>query len=75
MPCLFDDCAFGVYVNPTYGKQPDVIDGWYANGWTPSPGHDMVRDRSTWYRLEKIRERYAFNLSAGFAYLDMGFIQ
>lgn len=53
MPCLFDDCAFGVYTNPVYGKQPDVIEGWYANGWTPSPGHDMVRDSSTWPRLEK----------------------
>jgi hypothetical protein len=23
------------------------------HGWTPSPGHDMVRDPSTWPRLEK----------------------
>ncbi len=53
---LFDDCAFGSdekLKNPTYGRQPDVLKGWYANGWTPSPGHDMVRDRSTWPRLEK----------------------
>ena len=27
--------------------------GWYANGWTPSPGHGMVRDPKTWPRLEK----------------------
>jgi len=53
---LFDDCAFGSddkLKNPTYGKQPEVLEGWYANGWTPSPGHDMVRDPTTWPRLEK----------------------
>ena len=53
---LFDDCAFGSdekLKNPTYGRQPEVLDGWYANGWTPSPGHDMVRDKSTWPRLQK----------------------
>ena len=53
---FFDDCAFGsdeALENPTYGKQPDVLKGWYANGWTPSPGHDMVRDPSTWPRLER----------------------
>jgi len=53
---LFDDCAFGSdenLKNPTYGRQPEVLEGWYANGWTPSPGHDMVRDPKTWPRLEK----------------------
>ncbi len=52
---LFDDCAFGSddkLKNPTYGRQPDVLEGWYANGWTPSPGHDMVRDPTTWPRIE-----------------------
>jgi len=52
---LFDDCAFGSddsLRNPTYGRQPDVLEGWYANGWTPSPGHNMVRDPKTWPRLE-----------------------
>ncbi len=56
MPTLFDDCAFGSdekLKNPTYGKQPEVLEGWYANGWTPSPGHDMVRDPTTWPQLEK----------------------
>lgn len=56
MVCLFDDCAFGSdekLKDPWYGKQPDVITGWYANGWTPSPGHSMVRDPQTWPRLEK----------------------
>ena len=56
MFALFDDCAFGndeKLKNPWYGKQPEVLKGWYANGWTPSPGHSMVRDSSTWPRLEK----------------------
>jgi len=53
---LFDDCAFGSdenTKNPKYGQQPEVLKGWYANGWTASPGHDMVRDPETWPRLEK----------------------
>ena len=56
MPTLFDDCVFGndpKLRNPWCGKQPEVLKGWYANGWTPSPGHDMVRDPKTWPRLEK----------------------
>ncbi|MDA1044147.1 MAG: cellulase family glycosylhydrolase [Verrucomicrobia bacterium] len=53
---IFDDCVFGSddkLINPWYGKQPDILEGWYANGWTPSPGHDMVRDTHTWPRLER----------------------
>ena len=56
MPVFFDDCAFGSdpkLRNPWYGKQPEVLKGWYASGWTPSPGHDMVRDPKTWPRLER----------------------
>jgi hypothetical protein len=53
MPIFFDDCAFGPIIDPFYGRQPDVVEGWYANGWTPSPGHSMVRDTSTWSKLEK----------------------
>jgi hypothetical protein len=56
MLTLFDDCAFGsseALKNPRYEKQPDVVEGFYASGWTPSPGHDMVRDPETWPRLEK----------------------
>jgi hypothetical protein len=52
MPIFFDDCAFGVARDPVFGPQTELIEGWYANGWTPSPGHSMVRDRSTWPRLE-----------------------
>lgn len=53
---LFDDCHFASdekLKNPTYGRQPEMLKGWYANGWTPSPGHNMVRDPKTWPRLEK----------------------
>ena len=53
---LFDDCAFGSderTKNPSYGKQPEVLEGWYANGWTASPGHDMVLDPTAYPRLEK----------------------
>ncbi len=53
---FFDDCAFGndeKLKNPWYGQQPEVLIGWYANGWTPSPGHDIVRDSTTWPRLEQ----------------------
>ncbi len=53
MPTLFDDCVFGPITDPVYGKQPDVVEGWYANGWTPSPGHGMVRDRKQWPKLER----------------------
>lgn len=55
MFCFFDDCNFGSddkLDDPWYGKQPEVLDGWYANGWTPSPGHSMVRNPKTWGRLE-----------------------
>jgi hypothetical protein len=56
MFALFDDCVFGSdpkLTDPWYGQQPEVVRGWYASGWTPSPGHAMVRDPKTWPRLEK----------------------
>ncbi len=43
-PCFFDDCVFGSIVDPVFGKQPEVVKGWYANGWTPSPGHARAKD-------------------------------
>ena len=49
---LFDDCAFGTN-QPFPGKQPDVIPGQYANGWTPSPGHTRMQDRSAWPKLHR----------------------
>jgi hypothetical protein len=52
MPALFDDCAFGPMADPVFGPQPKVIPGWYGNGWTPSPGHAIVREPKAWPRLE-----------------------
>ncbi len=49
---LFDDCVFGPISDPVFGRQPEEVPGWYANGWTPSPGHGLVRDASSWPRLK-----------------------
>jgi hypothetical protein len=51
MVALFDDCAFGTKVDPYLGPQAEVVSGFYANDWSPSPGHTMVRDPSTWPKL------------------------
>lgn len=53
MPALFDDCVFGTNVDPALGKQPEPFEGWYAWAWSPSPGHSMVADTTTYPRLEK----------------------
>ena len=53
MPALFDDCVFGTITDPVYGQQPEVIPGWYANAWSPSPGHAITRDHAQWPRLER----------------------
>lgn len=52
MWCLFDDCNFGTEDDPYLGKQADVVPGFYANDWSPSPGHRRVRDPNTWDTLE-----------------------
>jgi hypothetical protein len=49
---LFDDCAFSTMTEPFLGKQPDVIPGEYANGWTPCPGPKRVLDHAAWPKLE-----------------------
>lgn len=53
VPALFDDCAFGINHDPKIGRQPQPLKGWYAWAWSPSPGHSMVTDTSTYPRLEK----------------------
>ena len=53
MPCFFDDCVFGPIKDPEFGKQPEVVVGWYANGWTPSPGRQRVRDPKVRPALER----------------------
>ena len=51
VPALFDDCVFGVNSDPTIGKQPEPLKGWYAWAWSPSPGHSMVVDSTTYPKL------------------------
>jgi hypothetical protein len=53
IPIFFDDCVFGPITDPVYGRQPEIVEGWYANGWTPNPGHSMVRNPASWNQLEK----------------------
>lgn len=53
IPAFFDDCVFGENVDPSLGKQPEPLEGWYAWAWSPSPGHSLVKDTSTYVRLEK----------------------
>jgi hypothetical protein len=53
---LFDDCAFSTMIDPFPGKQPAVIRGEYANGWTPSPGLSRVVDQASWSGLRRYVE-------------------
>ena len=53
MPAFFDDCVFGTNTDPSLGKQPGPFEGWYAWAWSPSPGHTMVTDTTSYPRLEK----------------------
>ena len=48
---LFDGCAFGI-TGPFLGKQPGVVPGEYANGWTPSPGPSRVVNREAWPKFQ-----------------------
>ena len=52
---LFDDCAFGdpPQTEPYLGKQRDPIPGMILPSWTPSPGQQLVTDRTAWPQLEK----------------------
>jgi len=52
VPCLFDDCAFSGR-EPYLGKQAAPVPGVHNSGWTPSPGHKRVVDRSAWPDLER----------------------
>ena len=53
MPSFFDDCVFGKNIDPAIGKQPEPVEGWYAWAWSPSPGHTIVKDTASYFRLEK----------------------
>jgi len=48
MLVLFDDCWFP----PIPGKQQEPVPGVHNSRWAQSPGHDAVKDRSQWPRLE-----------------------
>jgi len=50
--CLFDDCAYSGK-EPSLGRQDDPIPGVHNSGWTPSPGHNRVIDKSVWPQLEE----------------------
>lgn len=50
LPVLFDDCAFSGK-QPYLGVQDHPVPGVHNSGWTPSPGHRRVEDRSFWPRL------------------------
>jgi len=51
VPALFDDCVFGINSDPHIGRQPEPLKGWYAWAWSPSPGHSMVTDTTTYPKL------------------------
>lgn len=50
---FFDDCTFSTVIDPYLGKQPDVVPGEYANGWTPSPGEMRVLNEALWPGLKR----------------------
>lgn len=52
LPIFFDDCVFGANTDPTVGKQPEPLEGWYAWAWSPSPGHSIVSDPRQHDKLE-----------------------
>ena len=52
MFCLFDDCSH-FNEQPQHGRQRDPVPGVHNSGWTPSPGHAQVKDRSYWPTLEQ----------------------
>jgi hypothetical protein len=53
MPALLDECVFGTNVDPSIGKQPEPLNGWYAWAWSPSPGETMVKDTTSYPRIGK----------------------
>jgi hypothetical protein len=53
IPAFFDDCVFGVNVDPILGEQLAPLKGWYAWYWSPSPGHSRVIEKSCYRKLKK----------------------
>jgi hypothetical protein len=52
VPVLFDDLNLAGQ-SPQIGEQPAPVPGEYNARWVPSPGPEMVKDRSQWPDLEK----------------------
>jgi hypothetical protein len=52
VPVLFDDRNFAEKA-PSVGPQPDPIPGEHNARWTPSPGAEVVQDRSQWPDLQE----------------------
>lgn len=52
VPVLFDDLNLA-HSAPQVGEQPAPIPGEHNARWVPSPGAEMVKDRSRWPGLEK----------------------
>lgn len=50
MLVFFDGCW---NPNPKAGKQPDPVLGVHNSGWVQSPGWEVLKDPSSWGRLEK----------------------
>ena len=48
---VFDDCAFAGK-EPYLGRQDDPVPNVHNSGWTPSPGLQLVNDRSVWPELK-----------------------
>ena len=53
--CPFDDCAFSGR-QPYLGAQDAPRMGVHNSGWTPSPGHERVTDRTAWPDLRAFVE-------------------
>lgn len=51
MPVLLDDCKFSG-AEPYLGAQQPSQPGKILSSWTPSPGHDVVRDPQQWPAVE-----------------------
>lgn len=51
MPVLLDDCKFSG-AEPYLGAQQPSQPGRILSSWTPSPGHDVVRDPQQWPAVE-----------------------
>jgi hypothetical protein len=56
VPVLFDDMNLAGS-EPSFGPQPEPVDGKHNARWTPGPGAAAVSDRAAWPDLEKyVRE-------------------